>query len=65
MLYISDLRPVRRVRTIEICKDNQMRSPSLLSGSKIHKAHFEASNPKMLLQSPPLKSDSIGGLCTY
>ena len=30
-------------------KDNQMRSPSLLSGQKIRKANFEASNPKILL----------------
>ena len=31
-------------------KDNQMRSPLLLSGPKILKAYFKASNPKMLLQ---------------
>ena len=31
-------------------KDNQMRSPSLLSGPKIRKAYFEALNPKILLQ---------------
>ena len=28
-------------------KDNQMKSPSLLSGPKIRKAYFEASNRKM------------------
>ena len=43
-------------------KDNQMRSPSLSSGPKIRKAYFEASNPKMLIQWPPLKSDFNGGL---
>ena len=32
-------------------KNNQMRSPSLLSGLKIRKAYFESSNPKMLLQN--------------
>ena len=34
-------------------KNNQMRIPSLLSGPKNRKAYFEASNPKVLLQSPP------------
>ena len=34
-----------------------MRSPSLLSGPKIRKAYFEASNPKNLLHRPQLKSD--------
>ena len=43
-------------------KDNEMRSPSLLSGPKIRKAYFEASNPIMLLHRPPLKSDFNGGL---
>ena len=33
-----------------------MRS-ALLSGPKIRKAYFEASNRKMLLHRPPLKSD--------
>ena len=42
-------------------KDNKMRSPSLLSGPKISKAYFEASNRKMLLHRPPLKSDFKGG----
>ena len=40
-----------------------MRSPSLLSGQKIRKAYFEASNRKMLLRRPdphPLKSDLMG-----
>ena len=37
-----------------------MRSPSLLSGPKIRKAYFEASNRKMLLDRPPLKSDFKG-----
>ena len=32
----------------EFHKDNQMKSPSLLSGPKIRKAYFETSNPKML-----------------
>ena len=41
-------------------KDNQMRSPPLLSGPKIRKAYFDASNPKMLLQSPTIKSDLMG-----
>ena len=39
-----------------ICKDNKMRSPLLLSGPKIRKAYFEASNPNFLLHRPPLKS---------
>ena len=43
-------------------KDNQMRSPSLLSGPKNRKANFEASNTKMLLPWPPLKSDFNGSL---
>ena len=43
-------------------KDNQMRSPSFLSGPKIRKAYFEASNRKMLLHRPPLKSDLRGFL---
>ena len=34
-----------------------MRSPSLLSGPKISKAYFGASNRKMLLDRPPLKLD--------
>ena len=34
-------------------KDNQMRSPSLLSGPKIRKTYFEASNRKMLIHRPP------------
>ena len=42
-------------------KDNQMRSPLLLSGPKICKAYFEASNPKMLLHRLPLKLDFKGG----
>ena len=33
-----------------------MRSLSLLSGPKIRKAYFEASNPKYLFHRPPLKS---------
>ena len=37
-----------------------MRSPSLLSGPKNHKAYFEDSNPKMLLHRAPLKSDFKG-----
>ena len=37
-----------------------MRSPSLLSGPKIRKAYFEASNPKILLHRPPLRSDFRG-----
>ena len=41
-------------------KDNQMRSPSFLSGPKIRKAYFEASHRKMLLHIPPLKSDFKG-----
>ena len=41
-------------------KDNQMRSPTLLSGPKIRKAYFEVSNPKMLLHRPPLKSNFKG-----
>ena len=38
------------LKLVLICKDNKMKSPSLLSGPKIHKAYFEASNSKMLLQ---------------
>ena len=38
-------------------KGNKMRSPSFLSGPKIRKALFEASNPKKLLHRLPLKSD--------
>ena len=45
---------------IEFNKDNQMRIPSLLSGPKIRKAYFEASNPKILLHTPPSKSDFRG-----
>ena len=41
-------------------KDNQMRSPSLLSGPKNRKANVEAPNGKMLLHRPPLKSDFKG-----
>ena len=37
-----------------------MKSPSLLSGPKIRKANFEASNRKMLLHRRPLKSDFKG-----
>ena len=33
-----------------VCKDNQIRSPLILSGPKLRKAYFEASNRKMLLQ---------------
>ena len=43
-------------------KDNQMRSPSLLSGPKIRKAFFEASNRKMLLHRLSIKSDFKGPL---
>ena len=43
-------------------KENQIWSPLLLSGPKIRKAYFSASNSKMLLQWPPLKSDFNGGL---
>ena len=39
-------------KKLSTSKDNQMRSPSLLSGPKIHKAYFEASNIKMLHQWP-------------
>ena len=38
-----------------------MRSPSLLSGPKIRKAFFDASNRKNLLDRPLLKSDFEGG----
>ena len=41
---------INRFSTVKMIKDNQMRSPSLLSRPKIHKAYFEASNPKMLLK---------------
>ena len=44
-----------------VSKNNQMRSPSLLSGQNIRKAYFEASNQKMLHHRPPLKSDFKGG----
>ena len=37
-----------------------MKSPSLLSGPKIHKAYSEASYRKMLIHRPPLKSDFNG-----
>ena len=45
----------------DLGKDDQMGSPSLLSGSKICKAYFVASNRKMLLHRPPLESDFKGG----
>ena len=41
-------------------KDDQMRSPLLLSGPKIRKAYFEASNTKNLIHTPPSKSDFRG-----
>ena len=40
---------------LNVSKDNQMRSPSFLSGPKIHKAYFEASNPKTVTSMTPLK----------
>ena len=39
-------------KTSVFSKDNQMRSPSLLSGPKFRKAYLEASNQKMLLHRP-------------
>ena len=43
---------VGEIHSDQILDDNQMRSSSLLSGPKIHKAYFEASNIKMLHQWP-------------
>ena len=44
------------------CKDNQMRRPSLLSGPKIRKAYFEASNPKTIISMTPLNSHFNWGI---
>ena len=41
--------------------DNQMKSPSPLSGPKNRKAYFEASNRKMLHHRHPLKSGVKAG----
>ena len=39
-----------------------MRGPSPLSGPKIRNAYFKASNRKMLLHRPTLKSDFKGAI---
>ena len=41
-------------------KGNKMRSPILLSGPKIRKAYFEASNPKNCFHRPPSTSNFRG-----